>query len=321
MRRSWAGEEEAKMFSDNVRRAVLGGFAAGALLTGAGAPANAIPVNSQIMADGPGVKNLKNESAQNFSGFDVGDVLRGVLNVTAVENGFVPANPRPIGSAGVNALTALFEAKIAAVSCAGPVCSFRMTWNASFASDPALAGFAVPAGSHPVIALFEDSALDFDFTTTVAAGEATATNGLPFQLGGLDGLDDFWLVELDFSAITGPGSVFGGYSVASTLLDNPRGPGLGPLMTCTATIAGGASAAANFCASGNAMVPLSGDYGSWSEANLVMNVVPEPATLSLVSIGILGLIFCAPGRKPKANGLAGSRRMTLTSNAERDTKG
>ena len=277
------------MFKANVRRWVPGGFAAVALCVLGIMPARAIPVTTQILMDGPGAKVLKLETAEYLIGpLAPGGVVRGVLRVSLAENGFAPADPRPIGSGGVNELTALFELQLTDVICVGPLCTIRATWNDSFASDPALAGFTIPAGSHPTLALFEDATPDFD-RSTIAAGEATATNGLPYMLLGMDGTDDFWLGQADFS-VTEPGSVFGTFFRADTVLDNPRGPALAA-MTCTTTIAGGASATADVCFSGKLILSASGEFPFGTESNAFMTTVPEPATWSLFGTGILGLLF------------------------------
>jgi hypothetical protein len=295
------------MFARKLRDGLLATAAAGALVLGAGSAQAATSAGVLFT----GIQQLSDNSAEilidNAGGattLDVGDVLRGILDIQTTEQG---AFTRQFGANGNNELTAIFEIEVVEKAtiggaffggiCGSLVC-FAFGPTASFEAEVESYGWT--DGSGAMIAFFDDATVDFNRTGTVAAGEASATGGGLFWLFGLDGDDDFWVagtITDDITVIQGipaPGNG-GTFNAGLSLLDRVLGPDLNPVL-CN-PLNGLGNSTVDACASGNVAAPLEGDFDIWDNVDITINVVPEPASLGLLGLGLLGLGFASRRRR------------------------
>jgi hypothetical protein len=267
------------------------------------------------MVGGNGIKQLSDNSAEILSGPDsivsVGDTLRGILQINTVENIFPPFPPglRPIGTGGVNELTALFEVVVTGKACVGLNCTFTFGAYAPFAAEIALMPGWVGPTAGAAVAFFEDATPDFTRTGTVADGEDSASsNGggaafvgsTPYWLFAFDGGDDFWVANTTFGddiSLAPPFTSGGIFNVGLTLIQNYSGIELMPI-ACFNPLAGPASVSA--CANGQISGPTTGSFEAWDDVNFIINAVPEPGTLGLFGIALLGFGWMARRRNQAA---------------------
>jgi hypothetical protein len=296
-----------------LRKAFLTTAAAGAMVLGMAAEsANAVTVTAQIMVGGPGVKKLSDNSAEVIKGggdgdtiLEVGETLRGILQIQTVENiSPVPSGLRPFGVAGVNELSALFEATVLSAvgaGCGGGFGGCTYTFGPSGAAFEAeLAGYGFTGTAGAAIAFFEDPTPDFSRTgASVAADELTAIGPTPFWLFGFTG-DDFWnaIAVSGDTAILPPAGGGGFFNIGLSLLENYTSMKLSPI-PC---LAGGLGNTADACGTGLVGGPDVGPWPVWDDVNFTISVsqVPEPGTLGLFGFSLLGLGFLVKRREKKA---------------------
>jgi len=306
----------------NLKQKFLGAAAAAILLGLSPQAANADTINQILTSGTDSTPLLSDNSAEyliNAGGatdttVDVGDRLRGILQINSIENG----SPLlvPVGSDGNSELTALFDVVVTGKYCTAPGIDCRFTFGAyaGFATVADGLGFALAPGA--AIAFFEDTnGYDFTRTDGIAAGIVSATDGDAFWLFGFDGIDDFWAARTDTDDISdvqfveSPGN-FGTFNAGLSLLDNPFGIDLGDV-ACTRPISaqpgnqvglvGPGNVTVNACASGVVIAPDETNEGfqAWDDVNFRIALVPEPGTLSIVGLGLLGLGYASRRRKNK----------------------
>ncbi len=283
--------------------------------------ANAASINSLLL---PGINLLQDNSAEyllncEYSSpndvlgscsregntlLEVGDRLRGIFDIEKI-------TPFGIGDQNVEGpeLTGIFEIQVLSsiFDDKGNADPSDDSWDfifgpsASFQSE--LDGLGFSNTGSAMVALFEDAADDYNRVNCDGGGAGgddaetdcvpTATGGTPFWMFGLDGVDDFWqafdILSNDVSVIGTTAGSAGEFNVALSLQDNPSGPMLNP-QDCFLDDPDSIQIIAEACGSGRLLQNnIGSDFDSLDDFAFQVDVVPTPATIALLGLGLLGL--------------------------------
>lgn len=266
-------------------------------MTAVAGSAHATSVGSQLFN---GFQQWSDNSAEilvNHTGgattLDVGDELRGIFNIQTVEQSPLTHD---LGTAGVNELTGVFDIVVTDKSCIGSVCSF------DFGAGSALSWL----GAGTAMGLFESATVNYsrlgssltaDFLSAGVTGGANMTglaaDSSVFMSLNLSGASDFWnAVSLagDKPSVIGnlpdPGN--GGiYNLGLSIGTNNSGK----TFSDVSCFNGVGVVDVNVCGSGSLLAKggVTTPFDNFDNVDFAVNVVPEPNSLAVFALGLLGL--------------------------------
>jgi hypothetical protein len=283
----------------------------------AGGSAHAASVGSSILIGE--LNQWSDNSAEsqgadgNLNGFlDVGDTLRGTFQIETRED-LTPPNSGTFvyGSGGNNELSGIFEIVVTSrtfvsngqdglAGTADDRYDFTFGAYAPFQAEFGLSGTTMAV-------FFEDATPDYDRTGSIATAESTATDGTKVvEIGFTGDPDESWNAfnapqDPSLGATRPQTSSLGTFDFALGFLFNSLfGGNLGVMAACFPFCPG--DNLVDITGSGG----ITGTLGSDAENDIFDNVdmvfrpIPEPGTLGMLGVGLLGLGLFLRTRQQKA---------------------
>jgi len=231
---------------------------------------------------------IKGEGNTDLTSIQVGDVLHGIFVIDDISGTSI------LAGSPYDELSGVFETKVLSVT-GNAIDGYRYTFGVNTGST-----FTTTYGSGAMVAWFTDPTHEYTRETstgqTTAQLEANVTDGSLLWVSGFADADNFWRARADTNNTSAPGippnSAFGQYQWGLDLLTNNSGLLFNQVSCFNATTA--SVVLVDQCGNGQILTPapasgFTSPYPVWDDQNITMSRIPEPASVALIALGLIGL--------------------------------